>query len=136
MKREDVPVEASAPKKKKVKASKTEFVMTQELAEQLHYSERMSLSDFIGQINNLRDDGAMKRLTIKSVEQKLVDDGCFEERVLNGMKRKTLTETGEAFGIVAEKRLSEKGNEYDVFYYTEKGQRGIVEIIPKYSKTN
>ena len=36
---------------------------------------------------------------------------------------------GETFGIVAEKRLSEKGNEYDVFYYTEKAQRGIVEWL-------
>ena len=41
------------------------------------------------------------------------------------MKRKRLTEAGEAFGIEAEKRLSEKGNEYDVFFYTEKAQRAI-----------
>ena len=79
----------------------------------------------------MRDDTVMKRLTIKEVEQKLVDDGCFEERFFNGMKRKNLTETGRMFGIVAEKRLSEKGNEYDVFYYTEKAQRGIVEWLVK-----
>lgn len=41
------------------------------------------------------------------------------------MKRKRLTEAGEAFGIESEKRLSEKGNEYDVFFYTEKAQRAI-----------
>lgn len=129
VKKEKAPVEDSTVKKRKSKAGKTEFVMTEELAEQLHYSERVSLSDFIGQINDLRDDEVMKRLTIKSVEQKLIDDGCFEERFFNGMKRKSLTETGEAFGIVAETRISEKGNEYDVFYYTEKAQRGIVEWL-------
>lgn len=129
VKKEEIPVEISTVKKKKSKAGKTEFVMTEELEEQLHYSERVSLSDFIGQINDLRDDEIMKRLTIKSVEQKLIDDGCFEERFISGMKRKSLTEIGEAFGIVAEKRISEKGNEYDVFYYTEKAQRGIVEWL-------
>lgn len=123
---EETPAKASSPKKKKAKASKTDFVMTQELADELHYSERVSLSDLIGQINDLRDEEAMKRLTIKSVEQKLIDDGYFEERFISGMKRKNLTDAGEAFGIVAEKRLSEKGNEYNVFYYTEKAQRGIV----------
>lgn len=128
-KKEERPVEISTVKKKKSKAGKTEFVMTEELAEQLHYSEQVSLSDFIGQINDLRDDEMMKRLTIKSVEQKLIDDGCFEERFFSGMKRKSLTEAGESFGIVAEKRISEKGNEYDVFYYTEKAQRGIVEWL-------
>jgi ATP-dependent DNA helicase RecQ len=67
----------------------------------------------------------MKRLTIKSVEQKLIEDGYYEEQFFNGMKRKRLTEAGEAFGIESEKRLSEKGNEYDVFFYTEKAQRAI-----------
>jgi len=131
VKQKSSPAKASATKTKKTKVTKTDFVMTQELAEQLHYSERMSLSDFVGQINDMRDDTVMKRLTIKEVEQKLVDDGCFEERFFNGMKRKNLTEAGRMFGIVAEKRLSEKGNEYDVFYYTERAQRGIVEWLLK-----
>lgn len=125
----DAPPQPSPWKKKKSRETKMEFVMTQELAEQLHYSAQASLSDFVGQINDLRDDEVMNRLTIKSVEQKLVDDGCFEEVFIGGTKRKKLTETGEAIGIVAEKRISEKGNEYDVFYYTEKAQRGIVKWL-------
>ena len=129
LQQEQEPAEPVKANKKKSKGSKTDFVMTRELAEQIHYSQRVSLSDFIGQINDLRDEDAMKRLTIKSVEQKLTEDGCFEDRFYNGMKRKKLTEGGEAFGIVAETRISEKGNEYDVFYYTEKAQRGIVEWL-------
>lgn len=117
--------------KKKGKKSKTEFVMTEELAEQIHYSERVSLSDFIGQMNDLRDGEAMKRLTIKSVEQWLMDKGCFEVWFLNGTPRKRLTDKGEEFGIMAEKRLSEKGNEYDVFFYSEEAQRSIVEWLSR-----
>ena len=118
-------------KKKKTKNSKTEFIMTEELADQVHYSEKVTLSDFIGQINDLRDEDAMKRLTIKSVEQWLTDSGNFEVWFLNGTPRKRLTGQGEDFGIEAEKRLSEKGNEYDVFYYTEKAQRQIVRWLLK-----
>lgn len=126
---DDRPVEVSTAKKGKSKKTKTDFVMTEELAEQIHYSDRVSLSDFVGQINDLRDDEIMKRLTIKSVEQWLTDAGYLEVWFLNGVPRKRLTEEGEAFGIEAEKRLSEKGNEYDVFYYTGKAQRGIVEWL-------
>lgn len=121
--------ESGTIQKKRLKKAKTEFIMTEELAEQLHYSERASLSDFVGQINDLRNEEAMKRLTIKAVEQKLSDDGYIEEEFFNDRKRKTLTEAGEVFGIVAEKRLSEKGNEYEVLYYTEKAQKVIVEWL-------
>lgn len=121
----------SPVKEKRSKETKMEFVMTQDLAERLHYSERVSISDFVGQINDLRDDELMKRLTIKSVEEKLVADGLFEEVFIGGMKRKKLTEAGENFGIVAEKRISEKGNEYYVFYYMEKAQKEIVEWLQK-----
>ena len=57
--------------------------------------------------------------------------GCPPRAVipLHKLHGKKLTGAGETFGIVAEKRLSEKGNEYDVFYYTEKAQRGIVEWL-------
>lgn len=121
--------ETGAVKRGKSRKSKTEFGMTEELAEQIHYSERVMLSDFIGQINDLRDGEAMKRLTIKSVEQWLMDRGCFEVWFLNGTPRKRLTEKGEEFGITAEKRLSDKGNEYDVFFYLEEAQHGIVEWL-------
>lgn len=116
-------------KKGKGKKSKTEFIMTGELAEQIHYSERVSLSDFVGQINDLRDEEAMKRLTIKSVEEWLTEAGCFETWFLNATPRRCLTEDGEDFGIIAEKRLSDKGKEYDVFFYGEKAQKRVVEWL-------
>lgn len=100
-----------------------------ELAARIQYSEQASLSDFVSRINSLRDEDAMKRLTIKSVEQKLMEDGDFEEYYANGIPRKRLTDKGREFGIEAEKRLSEKGNEYEVFLYGERAQQGIVEWL-------
>lgn len=73
--------------------------MTEELADQVHYSEKVTLSDFIGQINDLRDEDAMKRLTIKSVEQWLTDSGNFEVWFLNGTPRKRLTGQGRTLGL-------------------------------------
>ena len=125
----EAPAEINTVKKKRTGKSKADFTMTGELAARVPYSERISLSDFISQINSLRDGDSMKRLTIKSVEQKLMEDGDFEEYHVNGIPRKRLTDRGWEFGIEAEKRLSEKGNEYEVFFYRENAQRKIVEWL-------
>lgn len=119
---------SGSAKRGKARKTKEEFIMTEELAAQIHYSSRTSLSDFVGQVNDLRDD-SMKRLTIKSVEQWLTGSGYLELWFFNGAPRKRLTEKGEGFGITSEKRVSEKGNEYDVFFYSENAQRGIVEWL-------
>ena len=67
--------------------------MTGELAARRPIPHNMSsLSDFVSQINSLRDEDSMKRLTIKSVEQKLMEDGNFEEYYVNGIPRKRLTD--------------------------------------------
>ena len=111
------------------KKNKTEFVMTEEIAAQLHYAEKMSLSDLVGQMNDLRDESTTKRLTIKAVEQMLLEEGLFELKFVNRMPLRKLTEYGTEFGIEAETRISSKGNEYEVFYYTQEAQRGIVELL-------
>ena len=117
------------PTKPMGKPQKTEFFMTQELRDQIHYSEQTSLSDFVGQINDLRDEFIMKRLTIKSVEEWLTRAGCFDIKVFNGRPRKFLNEKGEEFGIQAETKMSMSGNEYQVFVYGKEAQEKIVEWL-------
>lgn len=109
--------------------TKSEFVMSSEIASRIRYSERTTLSVFVGQINELRDDSTMKRLTIKSVEQRITELGYLEERYFKGVMLRHLTAAGSAFGIEAEKKISEKGNEYEIFFFTEKAQRAIVDIL-------
>jgi len=116
-------------KKANTRKTKTEFVMTKELEEQIYYSKRISISDFVRHINDLRDEEAMKRLTIKLVEEKLLEVGCFEVYYANGVALRRLADKGVDFGIEAEKRVSEKGNEYDVFFYLEKAQKDIVKWL-------
>ncbi len=111
------------------KPQKTEFFMTQELRDQIHYSEQTSLSDFVGQINDLRDAFVMKRLTIKSVEGWLAREGCFDIKIFSGRPRKFLNEKGAEFGIRAETKISMSGNEYQVFFYGKEAQERIVEWL-------
>jgi len=125
---EERPV-ASKESGKTAKKVKYEFVLTEEMAEQIHYSEQITLSDFVGQLNDLRDEATMKRLTIKEVLQKLMDEGFLEDEFRNGGPRKKATGKGLEFGIVVEKRISEKGNEYDFLYYTGAAQRVMVEKL-------
>jgi len=47
----------------------------------------------------------------------------------NGIALRRLADKGVDFGIEAEKRVSEKGNEYYIFFYSEKGQREIVKWL-------
>lgn len=116
-------------KEKRSKNKKSEFVLTNETAEQIYYSEQTTLSDLVGQINDLRDDQVMKRLTNKAILQKLTEEGYLEDRVINGRLFKTVTETGAGYGIQAITRISEKGNEYEVLYYNEDAQRKIVAAL-------
>lgn len=112
--------------KKNPRKRKTEFTMTEEMAHRILYFERVTLSEFVSQINGLRDEEAMKRLTIKFVEQRLMEGGFLEEYYINQIPLKRLNAKGQEFGIESETRLSEKGNEYDVLFYKEEAQRRIV----------
>lgn len=108
---------------------KGDFVMTPKMAERLQYVGKTSISEFVNRINALRDESVMKRLTIKSVEKWLTDTGRLELWFLGKSPRKRLTALGEEFGIVAEKRTSEKGNEYEVYFLQEEAQQRIVEWL-------
>lgn len=103
--------------------------MTPKMAERLQYVGKISISEFVNRINALRDESVMKRLTIKSVEKWLTDTGRLELWFLGKSPRKRLTALGEEFGIVAEKRTSEKGNEYEVYFLQEEAQQRIVEWL-------
>ena len=111
------------------KKGKTDFSITEEILSQIHYSDLTSLSDFVGQLNDLRDDQSMKRLTIKSVEQQLIDEGYLELYFVNQRPAKRASKKGKESGIVSETRVSEKGNEYDVLFYKEEAQRMLIKML-------
>lgn len=89
----------------------------------------MTLSEFVSQVNELRDEKQMKRLTNKWLTERLLEEGCLKQQFYNGYARTVLTEKGRKAGIEPEERISEKGNPYEIFFYTEKAQRYLVELM-------
>lgn len=108
---------------------KREFILTEEIREQIHFAEKMTLSDLVGQINDLRDERIYKRLTGKAIMQKLMQNGMVKEIYRNGIWQKEIMDAGSRFGIFLEKRVSEKGTEYEVLLYSEAAQKGIVDKL-------
>lgn len=114
---------------KRAGRNKMEFALTEEIAQQLHYSDKTTLSDLVGQMNDLRDETVMKRLTNKAVMQQLIAGEYLEEKFYNGICRKKVLEKGAELGIFTEKRISQAGNEYEVLYYNEAAQHTIVDKL-------
>jgi ATP-dependent DNA helicase RecQ len=121
---------------KKIKGKKSPFCLTEEILAGIRYVPETTISDFVAQINELRDEKLMKRLTIKQLTESLLEEGCLEQKFQNGYTRKFLTEKGREAGIRAEERISSNGNPYEVFLYTEEGQKYLVGLMKRMSGTD
>lgn len=108
---------------------KLEFALLPEIAEQIAFKPRATLSELVEQINSLRDAQTMKRLTNKEIFGWLMSEGFVGEIFRNGIVIKELSEKGKAAGIIAETVMSQKGNPYEVLYYNEEAQKMIVEHL-------
>ena len=106
-----------------------EFSLTEDMEQRFLFADKMTLSELVSQLNALRDESAVKRLTNKAVQQKLVDEGYLETYGMRGIPMQRAAEKGKKIGITAEMRGSEKGNEYEVLYYSEDAQRALLEMI-------
>ena len=84
---------------KKIKGRKSPFCLTEEILAGIRYVPETTISDFVAQINELRDEKLMKRLTIKQLTESLLEEGCLEQKFQNGYTRKFLTEKGREAGI-------------------------------------
>lgn len=118
---------------KRKKSVKTEFIMTEEIEANIQYKEKVTISELVEQINELRDKDTMKRLVIKDVTAHLIEDGYIAEKPKPGFRyyEKRATEKGMNIGITEETRISDKGNEYIQLCCNEVAQRFIVERVIK-----
>ena len=114
---------------RKSKDKKVEFALTDEILSGFQFLPAVTLSDFAAQINGLRDEKRMKRLTVKWLTEKLMEEDCLEREYRDGYARTVLTEKGKEAGILAESRTSARGNPYEVFRYTEKAQRYLLKLL-------
>lgn len=125
-------IETISPKRStKNKVVKSDFHLTQEMRLKFKPTQTALISQFVEQLNALRDEEKMKRLAATYVNAKLVELGYLEEVFHPKYKRKimTVTDKGIQYGISTTTRISEKGNEYEVLMYREEAQIGLLEII-------
>ena len=111
----------------KEKRVKTPFSITDEMERQMIYPESCYLGAFVEQLNELRDEESMKRLTIKEIQDWMLSEGYTEMRRVDGYLKERPTEKGEALGITVGMRKSAKGTEYEVPFFTEPVLKKIVD---------
>ncbi len=113
---------------------KREFVLTKEMEEEIPFELELSISDFVGRLNEKRDERIMKRLTIKKVEEKLLDEHYLEWGFLDGYRKKLVSQKGREAGIFGKEKISQRGNSYEVLWCGEDGQKLIAERLKEWCK--
>lgn len=125
---EELETESMEPVKKR-SGRKEEFRLTKEMMENFVFQQKTTISDFVKQLNDLRDETTMKCIAIKYVSGKLVEEGYLKEEIVDGFTKKTMTKKGEEAGIFGEDRVSQAGTEYTVLMYNEQAQRMLLEKL-------
>lgn len=128
------PVEETKPiHNPRTKAAKIEFYLTDEMNQNLKIEGDVLISQFVEQLNQLRDEQMMKRLTAVSLTAKLKEADYLSEHynAFIGRNITIATDKGLKLGIISTKRISEKGNEYEVLMYNEEAQKMLLTLIPK-----
>ena len=113
------------------KIVKKDFCLTKEMKQGIKFTETISLSQFVEQLNDLRDEQRMKRLAATHLTARLKEEGYVVEQYNSFIGRNAIavTEKGLQIGISATKRISEKGNEYEVLMYNVEAQRNLLSIL-------
>ncbi len=125
-------VEVESKSKKVQRLGKSEFYLTNEILEGVLFKELVSISQFVDTLNALRDEQTMKRLTSTYLTSKLKEEGYLKEQYHPFLHRNVTvaTDKGYEVGIVTEKRVSEKGNEYEAVAYNEDAQKLLLTLLP------
>lgn len=114
------------------KTGKSDFYLTNDMIQGLQLLEMSNISQFVEALNALRDEQSVKRLASTYLTAKLKDEGYLIEKYHPFLQRNitVVTEKGYEIGIETEKRISEKGNEYEVVIYNQDAQKFLLTLLP------
>ena len=108
---------------------KQEFVLTKEMAEEIHFLEMTTLSELVAQMNELRNPDVMKRLTVVSIVGRLIEEGYIKEKEMGNTESREVTEQGTMLGIRREWLRSHRGIPYEVYHLSEFAQKEIIKKL-------
>jgi ATP-dependent DNA helicase RecQ len=118
--------EVISPKKDSRKIPKAEFYLTKQQAEEFPYAEKYLVTEIAEKLSNLRDADTVKKVTGADIFRMMQAEGYASEGYVDGMRRKSVSPSGQEAGLFIGMRMSRKGTEYEDIYYSEKAQRMIV----------
>lgn len=110
----------------RAKAEKTAFEISREQAEKFPYSEKYLAPELAERLNGLRDAEAVKKTSGAEIFRRAQEQGLAQERYVDGLRKKIVTEKGRAAGLFVGSRMSKKGTEYEDIYYDKKAQRMVL----------
>lgn len=118
----------------KEKKSKQNFYLTKEMEDVVVYYEQSTISEYVKQLNDLRDDTIMKVLKTTDITNRLVEEGYLKTVFEDGENRKKLTQKGKEIGIFAETRVNQAGKEYEILIYTKQAQIFLTKKLREWQK--
>ncbi len=115
------------------KKLKEDFSLTKEMRAAYKPEEKITISQFVDKLNDIRDESIMKRLAGVHVTAILKEEGYLLEQYNPKLGRPETypTEKGQEAGITTENRTSGKGNEYLVIIYDEKAQLKLLDLVER-----
>lgn len=121
---------AAVPRKRNLKEP---FYLTEAIKQGVKIEGTVMISEFVEQLNKLRDEQVMKRLASTQLTEKLMEEGYLEVSYYQelGRNMKHATSKGAEFGILTEKRISEKGYEYETLLYNEEAQYMLLSLLER-----
>ncbi|SHO46136.1 ATP-dependent DNA helicase RecQ [Anaerocolumna xylanovorans DSM 12503] len=120
-----------AEKTLRTRKTKEEFRLTEEMRTGFKPEDKVTVSQFVDKLNDVRDEAVMKRLASVHITSVLKEEGYLIDRYnpLLGRNETYPTEKGQSAGITTDSRISGKGNEYAVIMYDEKAQVLLLDVI-------
>ena len=133
---EEIQEEAVVPHSAGGRKRKQEFYLTQEMKEALQMQGTVTISQFVDELNEMREKDSMKKLTSTKLTAKLREEDYIIDRYNEayGNNITLPTEKGRKAGITTSKRVSQRGNEYEVIMYDENARQLLLMILENMSK--
>ncbi|TGY95841.1 DNA helicase RecQ [Petralouisia muris] len=109
------------------KKKKAEFFISQTQAKQFPYADKYLAPELAVKLNELRDADTVKKTSGAEIIRRSQERGLSEEKLVDGLRCKAVTEKGKEAGLFLGTRISQKGMEYQDIYYDRKAQGMVVE---------
>lgn len=113
------------------RGKKSDFYLTKEQAQAFPYAEKYLAAEMAEKLNELRDTDTVKKTSGAEIFRRMQAKEYAGEVMQDGLRKKYVTNQGQAAGLFIGMRTSKKGTEYEDIYYNESAQKMIVAMIVK-----